>query len=88
MIAVLPLLGGLLLGRFVANRGVAVGLQVAFFAIAAVVLIATAPDHAASHGEGALFAAVLAPISIATFVLGVAWRNRGTAPTSASMNPR
>jgi drug/metabolite transporter (DMT)-like permease len=76
MSAVLPLLGGLLLGRFVANRRVAIAVQVAFFAIAATVLIASAPSHGASHGEGLLLAVILAPVSAATLALGGVWQHR------------
>jgi hypothetical protein len=76
MLAVLPLIGGLLLGRFVGNLRIAVAVQVAFYAIAAAVIIATAPDHGASHGKGVVLALVLAPVSAATLFLGIAWQRR------------
>jgi hypothetical protein len=79
MLAVLPLLGGLLLGRFVSDRRIAVVLQLAFYAIAAAVLIASAPSHGASHGKGVVLALVLAPVSAATFFLGTVWQRRTTA---------
>jgi drug/metabolite transporter (DMT)-like permease len=79
MLAVLPLLGGLLLGRFVANRRVAAAGQAAFYVLAAVVLIATAPSHGSSHSEGALLALVLAPAAAATFALGIFWKTRSVS---------
>lgn len=83
MSAVLPLVGGLMLGRFVSNRRVAIAIQAVLFAIAATVLIASAPSHGSSYGIGVLLAAILAPASIATFALGTVWQHR-TAAVSAS----
>ncbi|MEY2465449.1 MAG: hypothetical protein QOH64_3587 [Acidimicrobiaceae bacterium] len=80
MIAVLPLIGGLLLGRFVANRRAAIAAQAALVALAAAVLIATAPSHDASYGEGVLLAVILVPVCIATFALGSLWQRRNHAP--------
>jgi hypothetical protein len=76
MVAVLPLVGGLLLGRFVANRRLAMAVQIAFFSVAAAVLVATAPDHDSSYRQGVVLAAILAPVSVATFALGLGWRRR------------
>jgi hypothetical protein len=75
MFAILPLLGGLLLGRFTTVR-VAVTTQCVFFAIAAAVLVATAPDHGASHLDGLWLSLVLAPLSALTVFLGRIWRRR------------
>jgi drug/metabolite transporter (DMT)-like permease len=80
MSAVLPLLGGLLLGRFVANRRIAIAVQVALYAIAATALVASAPSHGASHGDGLLLAVVLAPVSAATLAFGVVWQHRNVSP--------
>ncbi|MEO8696423.1 MAG: hypothetical protein ABI658_23115 [Acidimicrobiales bacterium] len=79
MSAVLPLIGGLLLGRFVKDLRVAAAIQVAFYAIAAALLISSAPDHGASHTQGAVLALVLAPVSVATLYLGTMWRHRSSA---------
>ncbi|WP_163550592.1 hypothetical protein [Candidatus Frankia nodulisporulans] len=73
MSAILPLLGGLLLGRFATTR-LAVGIQVALYAVAAAALIATAPDHGGSHTDGVLLSLVLAPLSALTFFIGWRWR--------------
>jgi hypothetical protein len=78
MLAILPLIGGLLLGRFVHNMRVAAAIQAAFYAIAAAVLISTAPDHGSTHAKGVVFALVLAPVSVATLYLGTMWRHRAT----------
>lgn len=76
MSAILPLLGGLLLGRFAPPRA-AVAVQVAFYALAAAALIATAPDHGSSYGGGVLLSLVLAPLSAFTYAIG--WRLRRRA---------
>jgi len=75
MTAILPLLGGLLLGRFAPAR-VAIALQVVFYALAAAALIATAPDHGGSHTDGVLLSLVLAPLSALTYFIGWLWRRR------------
>jgi drug/metabolite transporter (DMT)-like permease len=82
MFAVLPLVGGLLLGRFVTNRRAAIAVQIVLFAIAAAILIATAPSHDSSYGSGIIFAVILAPVSAATLALGSLWQSRsaGVAP--------
>ena len=79
MSAVLPLIGGLLLGRFMSNRRVAIAIQAVLYLIAAVVLIATAPSHNSTHAHGLIFAVVLAPVSAVTFALGSIWQHRTTA---------
>jgi drug/metabolite transporter (DMT)-like permease len=76
MSAVLPILGGLLLGRFVDNRRVAIAVQAVLFAISAAALIISAPSHGSSYGVGVLLAVVLVPVSVATFGLGTVWRHR------------
>jgi hypothetical protein len=82
MSALLPLLGGLLLARFIAQRGIVVGVELVFFAVAAAVLIATAPDHGHGHGSGVLLSAVLAPLCVLAVVLGFVWRNRSVSEQS------
>jgi drug/metabolite transporter (DMT)-like permease len=80
VIALLPLIAGILLARLVTRREVVIGVEVALFALAAIVLVSTAPDHGNSHAAGALMAAVLAPLCALTVVLGTLWRGR-TQPT-------
>jgi hypothetical protein len=75
MFAVLPLLGGLLLGRFTPARA-AIAVQVVFYAIASAALILSAPDHGASHTDGVLLSLVLAPLCALTVFLGWIWRHR------------
>ncbi|MDT3440287.1 MULTISPECIES: hypothetical protein [unclassified Pseudofrankia] len=82
MTAILPLLGGLLLGRFAAIR-VAVGIQIALYAVAAASLILTAPDHGGSYTDGVLLSLVLAPLSALTFFLGRLWRKRAQRTQNA-----
>jgi ribose/xylose/arabinose/galactoside ABC-type transport system permease subunit len=76
MFALLPLVGGILLARFLGSRSTVVGVEIAFFAIAAAVLIATAPDHGHGYGAGVLLSVVLAPLCALAVVLGTVWRNR------------
>ena len=79
MSALLPLLGGLLLARFVAQRRIVVLVEVIFFALAAAMLIATAPDHGHDYAAGVLLSAVLAPLCVLTVVLGSVWRSKSAA---------
>lgn len=83
MSAVLPLLGGLLLGRFVDNRRVAIAVQAVFYAISAAALIVSAPSHGSTYGVGVLLAAILVPVSVATFWLGTVWQHRAAGVRAA-----
>jgi nitrate/nitrite transporter NarK len=78
MFAILPLLGGLIAGR-IAPRRLAIALQVAFYVLAAAVIIATSPQHHASHTSGVILSLVLAPLSAATLLGGMTWQ-RHTRP--------
>jgi hypothetical protein len=82
MSALLPLLGGLLLARFIAQRGIVVGVELVFFAIAAAILIATAPDHGHGYAAGVVLSAVLAPLCVLAVVLGFVWRSRSATDQS------
>ncbi|MDX6287176.1 MAG: hypothetical protein QOG53_2661 [Frankiales bacterium] len=79
MAALLPLIGGLLLARFAARRAMVVGVEVVLFAVAAAVLIATAPDHDSSYRTGVILSVVLAPLCALAVVLGSLWRQRSVA---------
>lgn len=78
MVALLPLIGGVLLSRFTASRATVVGVEVLLFALAAAVLILTAPDHGHGYGygEGVILSVVLAPLCVLAVVLGSLWRSR------------
>jgi hypothetical protein len=80
MSAILPLVGGLLLGRFVSAR-IAVPVQVALYLLAAVLLIVSSPRHGASHADGAVLSLVLAPLAALTLFLGMLWRRRSRRAT-------
>jgi hypothetical protein len=77
MFALLPLIGGVLVG-WLAPRRVAIALQVLFFLIATVVLTATASDHGGSPRDGFLIAPALAVVSVLTLWLGIVIRRRRT----------
>lgn len=76
MIALLPLIGGLLLARFIARREIVIGLELALLGLAAAVLIATAPDHDHSRGSGVLLSVALAALCALTVLVGSVWRRR------------
>ena len=54
MAALLPLIGGVLIARFAGSRSTVIASEVVLYAIAAAVLIATAPDHGHSYGSGVI----------------------------------
>jgi drug/metabolite transporter (DMT)-like permease len=76
MSAVLPLLGGLLLARYLVNRKLAAALEVVLLCVSGTILVASAPSHGSSHGQGLLLAILLIPASAALFALGAVWQNR------------
>jgi peptidoglycan/LPS O-acetylase OafA/YrhL len=84
MSALLPLIGGVLLARFAANRTTVIGVELVFYALAATVLIATAPDHGHGYGAGVILSLVLAPLCVLAVVLGTLWRNRQVSVRPAS----
>jgi hypothetical protein len=74
MFALLPIVGGVLLG-WLAPRRIAIAVQVVFFAIGTAVLTATAPMHSGSYRDGLLIAPALAVVSALTLMLGI-WIGR------------
>ena len=82
MAALLPLIGGLLLGRL-APRRIAIALQVVLFAIAITVLTISAPRHGGSHADSLWIGPALAVVSVATLLAGFWLRRRSAAPASA-----
>jgi hypothetical protein len=81
MFALLPIIGGVLLGRF-APRGVAVAVQVLLFAIAATILTLTAPEHGGSYTDGYLIVPATAAVSALTLLLGIWLRSRTASRTA------
>jgi hypothetical protein len=78
MFALLPLVGGVLLG-WLAPRRTAIALQVLFWIVASVVLTATASDHGGSPRDGWLIVPALAVVSALTLLLGFVLRKRRRA---------
>lgn len=76
MAALLPLIGGVLLARFAANRTTVIAAELALYALAAAVLVASAPDHHHSYGAGVILSLVLAPLSVLAVVIGTVLRGR------------
>lgn len=77
MFLILPVLGGLLLG-WKAPLRIAIAVQVVLAAVAATILIATAPDHGHSYSIGFLVVPGVAVISALTLWVGtqIAGRHR------------
>ena len=69
MFALLPLLGGLLLG-WLAPRRTAILLQIVFYAVAVALLTLTAPDHGGGYRDIVWIAPVLAVLSAGALLLG------------------
>jgi hypothetical protein len=82
MFALLPLTGGLILG-LLAPRRIAIAVQIAFFAIAAVALTASAPDHGGSDTDAFWIIPVLALLSAATLVTGLWFARRNASRRQA-----
>jgi hypothetical protein len=69
MFALLPLLGGPLLG-WLAPRKTAIALQAVFWAVAVAMLTISAPDHGGEYRDVLWIAPVLAVASAGTLLLG------------------
>ena len=69
MFALLPLIGGLLLG-WLAPRRTAILLQIALYAVAVAVLTISAPDHGGGYRDIVWIAPVLAVASAGALMLG------------------
>ena len=72
MFALLPLVGGLILG-LLARRHLAIAIQVVFFAVAvaAVAMTVSAPDHGGSYTDAFWLVPILALVSAATLAAGL-----------------
>lgn len=69
MFALLPIVGGLLLG-WLAPRKIAIAVQIVFYAVAVTVLTLTAPNHGGQYSDGILVGFALAVVSAGTLFLG------------------
>jgi hypothetical protein len=69
MFALLPIVGGLLLG-WLAPRTIAIAVQIIFYAIAVTILTLTAPNHGGQYSDGILIGLGLAVVSAGTLFLG------------------
>ncbi|WP_433044891.1 hypothetical protein [Dactylosporangium sp. CS-033363] len=83
MFAILPIVGGVLLGRF-APRGIAIAVQVVLWAVAAAMLTATAPDHGGSYSDAWLVVPALAVVSALTLLAGLWLRRRAALSRSGA----
>jgi hypothetical protein len=70
MFALLPLVGGLILG-LLARRRIAIALQVVFVAVAAVAMTLSAPDHGGTYTDAFWLVPILALVSAATLGAGL-----------------
>jgi hypothetical protein len=76
MFALLPLVGGPLLGWLAARR-TAIALQAVLFAVAVAMLTISAPDHGGSHADIVWIAPVLAVVSVGALLLGFRFGRSG-----------
>jgi hypothetical protein len=83
MFAIIPLITGVALG-LTAPRRTAIIAQIVFYALAAAVLIGTAPSHDATHGEGALLALALLPLAALSLGAGLVIRSRRETSKTAT----
>lgn len=74
--ALLPIVGGVLLG-WLAPRGFAIVGQIAFFGVAITVLTISAPAHHAHYSDSLWLGPALAVVSAGTLLLGM-WLARRT----------
>lgn len=84
MIAIIPLLAGLLLGRFT-RRSVAIPVVAAIWALAVAVLAATAPEHGAEATAAIPLGAALAVLTAAITFAGIVWRSRALRAAAVSV---
>jgi hypothetical protein len=70
MFALLPIVGGLILG-LLAPRRIAIALQVVFLAVAAVALTVSAPNHGGSYTDAVWLVPTLTLVSAATLATGL-----------------
>ena len=69
MLALLPVLGGLLAG-WLAPRRTAILLQLLFYALAVTGLTLSAPDHGGTYGDALWIAPALAVLSVGSLLVG------------------
>lgn len=84
MVAIVSLVVGLLLARYVASLRTVIAVQGALYVVASTVLVITAPDHGSSHGTGFALSGALAPVTALVVVLGRIWRNHTTHAIASS----
>jgi hypothetical protein len=87
MFALLPVIGGLLLG-WLAPRKIAIALQVVLFAIATTILTISAPDHGGSYRDSLWIGPALALVSAATLLAGFWLHRRIARRTSTAVTTR
>jgi hypothetical protein len=81
MFALLPVLGGFLVG-WLAPRRIAVPAEIALFAVGAVVFVLSSPNHGTSYLDGTLLCIPVAAVSAGTTALGL-WLRRRHARAAA-----
>ena len=84
MLAILPLVGGILLG-WLASRRVAILVQILFVAVASAVIISTAPDHGHTSASMWWVVPVLAGLGALSLLAGfwIAGRRAGRSVHAA-----
>jgi len=76
MLALVSLVVAVLLARYVAAIRTVIAVQLVLYALAVVVLLATAPDHDSTRTTGLVLGLVLAPVTALAVAVGRVWRGR------------
>lgn len=82
MVALVSLIAGVFLARYVASVKTVILGQVVLYLLAGAVLVVTSPAHGSTHAQGLVLSVVLAPLTALVVVLGRIWRSRSTAAVS------
>lgn len=85
VVAVLSLIVGLFLARYLASLKTVVFAQTGLFVMASVVLVASSPNHGASHAQGLALSAALIPLTPLVVLLGRLWRTRSGATAAVNV---
>ena len=85
MIAVVSLVVGLFIARYMESLRTVVLVQFALYLLGAAALIVTAPSHGSTRLQGLLLSVALAPLTALVVFLGRMWRTRAVATVRTAM---
>jgi hypothetical protein len=85
MIAVVSLIVGLFIARYLGSLRTVVLVQFGLYLLGAAALIVTAPSHGSTRSQGVLLSVALAPLTALVVLLGRMWRTRSVATVGAAL---